>query len=371
MRVAIIHDWLVNYAGAERVLEQLIDLYPSATVFTLFDFLPKKERDFIRNKTVKTSFIQHLPYMRKKYRSYLAIFPFAIEFFNLSGYDLIISSSHCVAKGVKRERYKQFHISYIHTPVRYVWDLRKQYLQESKLNKGLKNKIANYILDTIGKWDLKTVNRVDCWVCNSNYIKERIKRLYCREATVIYPPVYIDQFNMTLQKDNFYLAASRMVPYKKMDLIVEAFSVMPDKKLVVIGDGPDFAKVKSKATRNIEILGYQPFAVLKDYMQKAKAFVFAAEEDFGIIPVEAQACGTPVIAYGKGGVLETVIEGKTGIFFKEQTVKSLIEAVKTFEQSQDRFDTIEIRKNAEKFSKERFKKEFKVFVDKKIEEFFG
>ncbi len=370
MRIAIIHDWLVTYAGAERVLEQLIDLYPNAIIFTLFDFLPKKERKFIENKVIKTSFIQRFPYVRKKYRSYIALFPLAIELFNLSEYDLIISSSHCVAKGVKRESFKQLHISYIHTPPRYVWDLRKQYLQATKINKGIKSKIANYILDIIGKWDLGTINRVDYWVCNSNYIKERIKRLYAKEATVIYPPVYIDQFNLTFQKDNFYLAASRMVPYKKMDLIVEAFSLMPDKKLIVIGDGPELEKVKSKATLNIEILGYQPFEILKDYMQRAKAFIFAAEEDFGIIPVEAQACGTPVIAYGKGGVLETVIEGKTGIFFKEQTVESLIAAVKDFEQRQGSFDTIEIRKNAERFSKEIFKKKFKAFVDKKIKEFF-
>lgn len=362
MKTAIVHDWLVTYAGAERVLEQIIDLYPDSDLFSLIDFLPEDKRFFIKNKKVKTTFIQYLPFAKKKYRSYLPLFPSAIESFDLSDYDLIISSSHCVAKGVRKNK-EQKHICYFHTPIRYVWDLRRQYLSEAGLDRGIKNVIANIILDYIKNWDLKTVNRVDYAVCNSNYIKERIKRIYGIEAKVIYPPVNIDKFESYNKKENFYLTASRMVPYKKIPLIVEAFSKMPEKRLVVIGDGPEFEKVKKVAGKNIEILGYQPDEVLKDYLKKARAFVFAAEEDFGIIPVEAQACGTPVIAYGKGGATETVVDGKTGLFFYKQNIDSIIDAVNKFEKIADSLNPDEIRKNAERFSISRFKSEFSIFVN--------
>lgn len=365
MKVAIIHDWLVTYAGAERILEQIIDLYPDADLFSLIDFLPADKRFFIKNKKVRTSFLQHFPFVRKKYRSYLPFFPRAIESFDLSGYDLIISVSHAVAKGVKRTK-SQKHICVCCSPVRYAWDLRKQYLAETGLNKGIKCFMANYLLDRIKAWDIKTLDRVNEFVAISRYISERIKKNYSRESTVIYPPVDVEKFTLQEKKDNFYLTASRMVPYKKIPLIVESFSNMPDKKLVVIGDGPEFEKVKTKASRNIEILGYQPDEILKDYMQRAKAFIFAAEEDFGIVPVEAQACGTPVIAYGKGGARETIIEGKTGIFFNEQSVDSLVQALDKFEEMSGNFNPSEIRNNAERFSVERFKREFKAFVDSKM-----
>ena len=244
-------------------------------------------------------------------------------------------------------------------------------MNEAGLSKGIKGVIAKLILHYIRIWDSTTASRVDCFIANSKYIAKRIKKVYGRESVVIYPPVDVDKFEVCTQKENFYLTASRMVPYKRIDLIVEAFSKMPDKRLVVIGNGPDSGKVKRKAGKNVELLGYQPFEVLKYYMRRAKAFIFAAEEDFGIVPVEAQACGTPVIAYGKGGVLETVVEGKTGMFFGEQTVESVVEAIENFEQREDVFDPLEIRKHAEKFSKDRFKKEFRKFVDKKVEEFFG
>lgn len=363
MKIAIIHDWLVTYAGAERVLEQIIQLYPEADLYSLIDFLPEDKRDFILNKEVKTSFLQRLPFARKKYRGYLPLMPLAIEQFDLSGYDLIISSSHAVAKGVLTNS-NQLHISYCYTPMRYAWDLHHQYLKEANLDRGIKGLIAKVILHYIRIWDLTTANRVNHFVTLSNYIAKRIKKVYGRESTVIYPPVDIEKFHICNKKENFFLTASRMVPYKKIDLIVEAFSKIPDKKLIVIGDGPGFEKIKKKARKNVELLGYQKDEVLKEYLQKARAFVFAAEEDFGILPVEAQACGTPVIAYGRGGALETVIENKTGIFFKEQTVESLIEAVNVFEKDEDRFDCNEIRKNTERFSKERFKREFREFVER-------
>ncbi len=374
-KIAVIHEWLVNYAGSERVLEQIIKLYPDADLFSQVDFLQKGERDFISNKQVRTSFIQRLPFAREKYRSYLPLMPFAVRRFDLSGHDVIISNSHSVAKGVKKNP-RQLQICYCHTPMRYAWDLRDQYLKESGLDSGIKGVLAKFILERLQKWDYNASQQVDFFIANSRYIKDRIKRAYNREAEVIYPPVDIESFKLREQKDDFYLTVSRMVPYKKVDLIVEAFSGT-GQPLVIIGDGPDFSKVKSRAGSNIEFRGYQEDSVLIDYMQRAKAFVFAAEEDFGIVPVEAQACGTPVIAFGRGGVTESVIPVQssnstppTGIFFDEQSPAALIDALKRFESLSDKFDPLEIRKNAERFSVERFRHELEEFISKKIDEFF-
>jgi glycosyltransferase involved in cell wall biosynthesis len=369
LKYALIHDWLTTLAGAEKVLEALYEIFPSP-IYTLVKDENALKNSIFERTEIHTSFIQRLPFAKRKYRNYLPFFPLAVEQFDLSEYDVIISSSHAVAKGVLTTS-NQLHICYCHTPIRYVWDLYHRYLNEAGLSKGIKGVIAKLILHYIRIWDSTTASRVDCFIANSKYIAKRIKKVYGRESVVIYPPVDVDKFEVCTQKENFYLTASRMVPYKRIDLIVEAFSKMPDKRLVVIGNGPDSGKVKRKAGKNVELLGYQPFEVLKYYMRRAKAFIFAAEEDFGIVPVEAQACGTPVIAYGKGGVLETVVEGKTGMFFGEQTVESVVEAIENFEQREDVFDPLEIRKHAEKFSKDRFKKEFRKFVDKKVEEFFG
>lgn len=369
MKVAIVHDWLVTYAGAERVLEQLLNIFPEADLYSIVDFLPENNRNFIKNKKVTTSFIQKLPKAKTKYRNYLPLMPLAIEQFDLRGYDLIISSSHCVAKGVITGP-DQKHICICYTPVRYAWDLQGQYLKESGLTKGLKGWLAKAILHYIRLWDLRTVNGVDEFIAISDYIKRRIWKTYRRESMVIYPPVDVESFEFFETKEDFYLTASRMVPYKKMDLIVEAFSKMPDKKLIVIGDGPDFNKIKSKATKNITLMGYQPFEVLKDHMQRAKAFVFAAEEDFGITPVEAQACGTPVIAYGKGGALETVVGidkvNPTGVFFEEQTVESICKAVGKFEDEKEKIGYKICRENAERFGNERFLDEIKECVNHKV-----
>ncbi|GAB6078678.1 glycosyltransferase family 4 protein [Hydrogenobaculum acidophilum] len=369
MKIALIHDWLITLGGAEKALEAIYELYPS-NIYTLVKDDDNLKKSVFENAIIETSFIQKLPKAKKLYRNYLPLFPFAIEQFDLSGYDVVISSSHAVAKGVLTSS-SQLHICYCYTPIRYAWDLYYDYLKESGLDKGLKSLIARYILHKIRLWDIVSSNRVDHFVAISNYIAKRIKKVYGKNATVIYPPVDVDKFDVYTKKENFYITASRFVPYKKIDLIVEAFSKMPEKRLVVIGDGPDFEKVKEKTSKNVELLGYQPFEVLKDYMKRAKAFVFAAEEDFGIAPVEAQACGTPVVAYGKGGASETVIDGETGIFFKNQSTEDIIEAIKRFEKIEDSFYAFKIRKNAERFSKDRFKKEFKEFVDKKIDEFFS
>ena len=369
MKVAVVCDWLVVYAGAERVLEQILRIYPEADVFCLVDFISAEKRGFLLNKKTHTSFIQNLPKAKSKYRSYLPLMPLAIEQLDVTGYDLVISSSHAVAKGIMTGP-NQVHISYVHSPIRYAWDLQHQYLHEAGLEKGLKGWLAKVILHYIRMWDYRTANGVDYFIANSKFIARRIKKVYGREAEVIYPPVDVDAYHLCEQKEDFYLTASRMVPYKKIKLIVEAFNEMPDKKLVVIGNGPDFAKTKAIAGANIEMMGYQPFEVLKEKMQKAKAFVFAAEEDFGITPVEAQACGTPVIAYGKGGALETVRgldkENPTGLFFELQTVDSIVNAVKRFEQEGYKITAENCRKNAEKFGTRIFSRDFGAFISKII-----
>jgi len=366
MKTALVHDWLTTLAGAEKVLEAIYELYPSP-IFTLVKNETNLKGSVFENAEVKTSFIQKLPFAKKAYRNYLPLFPLAVEQFDLREFEVVISSSHAVAKGVLTSS-EQLHICYCHTPIRYAWDLYHEYLSELG---AFKRAAAALFLHYIRMWDQGTANRVDHFVANSKYVAKRIKKIYGRDATVIYPPVDVKKFEVGTKKEDFYLTASRMVPYKKIDLIVRAFSHLPDKRLMVIGDGPDFEKIKKVAPPNVELLGYQPFEVLKDYLKRAKAFIFAAEEDFGILPVEAQAAGTPVIAYGRGGVTETVVEGKTGLFFYRRTPQEIAEAVKRFEAAEDRFDPIEIRKHAEKFSKERFKREFQQFVEEKKARFFS
>lgn len=360
MKVAIIHDWLMTYAGAERVLEQMILNYPEADIYSTVDFLPEHQRIFLHGRPVKTSFIQKLPLAKKYYRHYLPLMPLAVEQFDLSSYDIVISSSHAVAKGVLVGP-DQLHVCMCYSPIRYAWDLQHQYLRESGLDGGFKSWVVRYLLHRIRLWDARTAAGVDSFFAISHFIERRIRRVYRRDSVVIYPPVDVESFSLVEPKEDFYLTASRMVPYKRIDLIVEAFSEMPDKRLVVIGDGPDFEKIKSAAAANVTLMGYQPFSVLKEKLQLAKAFVFAAEEDFGIAPVEAQACGTPVIAFGKGGVLETVCgEGpgqRTGIFFKSQTVDSLIDAVLAFESGPE-ISPQACRSNAERFATSVFRERF-------------
>lgn len=365
MKKALIADWYYVNGGAEKVIHSLNTIWDDFDHFALIDFLPEKDRDYVfngKNKKVNTSFIQKLPTAQSNHRKFLELFPIAIEQFDLSNYDLIISSSASIAKGVLTNA-NQVHISYIHSPMRYAWDLYFQYLKDSNL-KGVKGWYAKRVLHNIRTWDVINTNRVDHIVANSNYIAQRIKKIYRRDATVIYPPVDISSFSLETNKDDYYITASRMVPYKKIDLIVEAFSKMPDKKLLVIGDGHEMSKIRRIATKNIELLGHVSYSELIKYIQKAKAFIFAAEEDFGIVPVEAQACGTPVLAFGKGGAKETVREGISGCFFHNQTVDAIIDGVKAMEKIE--FDLELVRKNALKFGKDRFELEFKAFVDSKM-----
>jgi len=366
MKTAIVHEWFVTYVGSEKVVEQLLALYPEADLFTLVDFLPASEREFLKGRKIHTSFIQKLPLAKKYYRQYLPWMPLAIEQFDLSEYELIISSSHAVAKGVLTAP-DQLHISYVHSPMRYAWDMQHQYLRETGLDKGIFSWYTRRLLHRMRLWDYRTANGVDWFVANSRFIARRIWKVYRREAKVIHPPVQIENFPLQESKSDYYLAASRMVPYKKMDLIVEAFNRMPKKRLVVIGEGPGLRKVKANAKSNIEVLGYQPTGILSQYMQGARAFIFAAREDFGIMPLEAQASGTPVIAFGEGGALET-IRGlddaqPTGVFFKEQTPEAIINAVDLFEANEHKITPTVCRKNSEGFSPQRFRSEFAQFVE--------
>lgn len=369
MRIAIVMDWLETYAGAERVVEQLIKLYPQADLFSLVDFLKPQDRFFIANKPVKTSFIQHLPMARRRFRHYLPLFPTAIRTFNLKNYDLIISSSHCVAKGV-RTHPGQIHICYCHTPVRYAWDMQDEYLANAGKNKGLMGAFIRAVLKYLREWDKRTSSGVTHFIGNSHFIAARIKACYGRNAAVINPPVATQEFSLNTKKDDFYLTASRLVPYKNIPVIAEAFARMPKRRLVVIGAGPELERLRAIAANapNVEVMGYQPFSVLKEKMQKARAFVFAAKEDFGITPVEAQACGTPVIAYGEGGVKDSILpppaKNPTGLFFATQTPSAVIKAVEEFERNVANFTPQNCRTQAEKFSEESFRKQMKTFVDK-------
>lgn len=363
LRVAVIHEWLTTYAGSEKVVEQILKIFPQAELFVLVDFLDDQKRALFGGRHPKTSFIQRMPGAQKHYRNYLPFMPLAIEQFDLTGYDLIISSNHAVAKGVITGP-NQIHISYVHSPMRYAWDLQHQYLRESGLRNSIKAWIARITLHYLRIWDVRTANGVDQFIANSKYIGRRIKKVYGQESIVVYPPVDVDHFKLQTKKEAFFLAASRMVPYKRMPMIAEAFVSMPDKELIMIGDGPEFEKIQSIVGNapNVKLLGYQSDAVLADHMGRARAFVFAAEEDFGITPVEAQACGTPVIAYAAGGALETVIGSpdpkiRTGVFFDNQTAESLQSAIETFIQL-DKFSPKVCRANAERFSQQRFIENF-------------
>jgi len=372
MRVAIVHDWLVTYAGSERVVEQLLAMYPQADLYCLFDFLPAAERGFLGGREPRTSFLQRAPLARKKYGRYLPLMPLAVEQFDLTSYDLVISSSHCVAKGALTGP-DQLHVSYIHSPMRYAWDLQHEYLRGAGLERGLKGWLARWMLHKLRLWDARSAGGVDALAVNSRFIARRVEKAYRRPATVIYPPVDIDRFSLRTEKDDYYITASRLVPYKRVDLLVQAFAEMPDKRLVVVGDGPEFTRLRSLSGPNVRLLGYQDPHVLRDYLERAKAFLFASQEDFGIVLVEAQACGTPVIAYGRGGALETVRSAAeprpTGMFFAEQTVGAILQAIKTFERESERYAPAACRENSERFRVERFTRELGGFIDRQWDAF--
>ena len=360
-QVGLVHDWLPVYAGAERVLEQMIHVFPEATLYSLIDSVPEEQRDFLQGKSVETSFIQQLPFADRAYRYYLPFAPLAIEQFDLFDHDVVVSSSYAVAKGALT-RADQLHVSYVHSPMRYAWDLYHDYLTADGIGERLRNLLARPILHYLRLYDVSTAPRVDVFVANSQHVARRIWKTYRRRAHVVYPPVEVNRFSLQTDKEDYYLTTSRLVSYKRVDLIVRAFNKMPERELVVIGDGPEFEALDQLAGPNVTMLGHQPDDTVARYMENARAFVFAAEEDFGIVPVEAQACGTPVIAYGRGGATETVVPETTGVFFQRQEVGALKQAVRRFEDLRPTFHPEEIRAHAEKFDVSSFRTSFSRLV---------
>jgi len=299
-KVAVVHDWFNCIAGSEKVVKEIMHCFPDADVFSLVDHLSDEERESLGiQKPIQTSFINRLPF-QKRFRNYLPLMPMAIEQFDLRSYDIVISSSHAFGKGILTSA-EQLHLTYVHTPIRYAWDMYQEYLEQEKLGWGIKSSIVRTALHYIRMWDRSTADRPDVYMGNSGYVANRIKKTYNRDAHVVYPPCDVHKMKVQHHKEDFFLAAGRLVPYKRFDMVVDAMKQLPDQKLVLIGDGPEMQKIKSKAGSNVEILGYQSDEVMHDHMRRARAFVFAAVEDFGIMPVEAQACGTPVVGINRGG----------------------------------------------------------------------
>ncbi len=376
MKTAIVHDWLVGYAGGERVLEQIIACYPSADLFTVVDLVPLEQRGFLGGRPVTTSFIQRLPLARGHYRSYLGLMPLAVEQFDLGGYDVVISSSHAVAKGVITGP-DQPHISYVHSPMRYAWDQQHQYLRQSRTDRGLKGAYARWLLSRLRQWDARTANGVDAFIANSHYIARRIRKAYRREAEVIPPPVDTELFRPGGVRGEAFLVASRQVPYKRIDLIAAAFARMPELRLVISGAGPEHARIRAAAAGapNISFLDPCPPTQMVLRMQAARGFVFAGEEDFGIVLAEAQACPTPVIALDRGGAREIVAGldavAPTGVLFGEQSVEGVMAGVRAFIAAEPGISAAACRAAAERFSIARFRHDFTSAVERAIRETRG
>ena len=362
MRVAIVHDWLYVLGGAEKVLQQLLICYPQADVFTLFDGLSETDRAKIGiARPVRTSFLQKIPRIARYHRSLLPLMPLAIEQLDLSDYDLVISSSYAVAKGVLTGP-DQVHVSYVHSPMRYAWDLQHRYLADSGNTRGLKSALMRYFLHRLRIWDYRTGAAPDVMIANSGFIARRIRKSYGRTAEVIYPPVDLS-ISEPRPKKRHFLAASRLVPYKNIGAIVEAFSSMPDLELVVAGSGPEKERIAALAGPNVRMAGFVSDEELRELMATARAFVFAAEEDFGIITVEAQSEGTPVLALGRGGSRETVSEGQTGHFFEHATPAEIAACVRRFIADEESITPAACQAHARQFSAERFRREIVAAVD--------
>jgi glycosyltransferase involved in cell wall biosynthesis len=338
----------------------MLHVLPQADLYSLLDFVPEEQRGFLGGREVRTSMIQRLPLARKKYRAYLPLAPLAVEGFDLSGYDIAVSSSYVVAKGVLTSA-EQLHVSYVHSPVRYAWDLQHTYLRDGGYTRGVRGFLARLLLHYLRLYDVASSSRPDLLVANSRFVARRVWNTYRRRAAVIHPPVDVDAFSLHEKKDGPYVTCARLVPYKRVDLLVEAFRQMPQRELVVIGDGPDLGRLQALAPPNVRFLGRQPHEALAYYLRRARGFLFGALEDFGIAPVEAMACGTPVVAYGRGGTLETVEDGVTGVLFPTQTPEAVCAAVARLERTT--FEPGRIRAHAERFSVARFRAEFAAFLD--------
>lgn len=367
-KYALVHEWLTPKAtgGSELVVREILNSF-DADLYALIDFESRNPNSYLYKRHVGATFLQHFPGSEKGVQKYLPLMPLAIEQLDLRSYDVILSSSHAVAKGILTTP-NQLHICYCHSPMRYAWDLTFDYLNASNVGKGAAGWISRYILHRLRQWDVLSANRVDYFIANSHHTRARIWRCYRREAEVIYPPVNVDDFPFSAQKEDFYVIVSRLVSYKQVSLIVKAFNEL-QKPLVIIGTGPEMNKIRQISKPNINILGWQPDDVVKKYMSTAKAFVYAACEDFGIALVEAQACGTPVIAFGAGGALETVRDIRssprtgTGVLFKTQTIAAIIEAVREFETCIGKFDSEYTKEHAAQFGAQVFARRYVEFVN--------
>jgi glycosyltransferase involved in cell wall biosynthesis len=373
MRIAIVHDWLDTWGGAENVLAALLELYPAADLYAIVDFLTETDRARLGRRRIRTSFIQHLPFARSHFRKYLPLMPRAVERFDLSEYDLIISSSHAAAKGAMTGP-DQFHICLCYSPARYAWELEGQYLADAGLDRWPLAGLARGTMRRFRQWDLLASKRVDRFVAISDYIARRIERCYGRSSEVIYPPVDVARYPLAAtERSPSYLTLSRLVPYKRVDLLMAAFAAMPDRQLVIAGDGPDMRSLAATAPGNVRLLGYVTDAERHRLLATTRAFVFAAEEDFGIAPLEAQACGTPVIAFSRGGAAETLrgldASAPTAVFFAEQTSAAIRDAVTQFEQSADRITASACRANAQRFDITVFRRRFGDYVSGVFDEF--
>ncbi len=357
MKTALVHDWLNGMRGGERCLEAIGELFPESPVFTLFYEKGKVSRGIARH-AIHPSGLDRMPMIYGKYRYYLPFFPAAAGSLKTDDYDLLVSTSHCVAKGVKKKA-GAVHVCYCFTPMRYAWGFFDEYF--GGMNFAAKT-LVRAVIPRLRAWDLEANARVDHFVAISEHVRKRIEKNYGRKSTVIYPPCDTDFYTPAeaVPREDFYLAVSALVPYKKIDLAMKAFET-GNRTLVVIGDGPERKKLEASASRNVRFLGWKPDEALRDYYRRAKALIFPGEEDFGIVPLEAQACGLPVIAYGRGGALETVKRQETGLFFEEQTAQSLLEAIRRFELTP--WDPAAARVNALAFGRERFKNEMKSFIE--------
>lgn len=372
LKYALVHEWLTPKAtgGSELVVREILQ-HIDADLYALIDFESTNPQSYLFGREIGTTFLQQLPLARKGVQKYLPLLPLAIEQLDLREYDVILSSSHAVAKGVLTTP-QQLHICYCHTPMRYAWDLTFDYLRSSRMGQGLQGWVTRYLLHQLRQWDTISANRVDYFIANSQHTARRIWRCYRREAAVIYPPVNVERFTLVVQKENFYVTVSRLVSYKYVSVIVQAFNEL-GYPLVVIGNGSDEEAIRKLAQPNVQVLGFCEDTVVEQYMAQAKAFVYAACEDFGIALVEAQACGTPVIAYGAGGALETVLDLRqdpdngTGLLFQAQNVSALVETVKTFETLQSAFNPHKGRLNAARFGQKVFSDRYLAFVKQCLE----
>lgn len=364
-RIAVVHEWLLDYAGSERVVAEILRCFPQADLFALVDHMDDADRALLGGKRATTTFLQAMPGVRSHLRYYLPLMPLAIEQLDVTAYDLVISSSHAVAKGVLVSP-DALHVSYVHSPMRYAWDLQFVYLREERLERGLRGIALRWLLHRLRLWDQRAAAGVDRFVANSHFVARRILKAYRREADVIYPPVDSDFFRPGGVREDNYVAVSRLIGYKRVDLLVRAFAQLPQRRLVIVGDGPQYASLKAGAPSNVEFAGYLPAHALRERVQRARAFLVATIEDFGLAPVEAMACGVPTIALRRGGAAETVAglesEQPTGVFFDAQTPEAIVAAVREFEANEGRFSADACRSRAQQFSPQRFRSEFAAFV---------